>query len=118
MQQPYGNSMCMTCHLLLLTSTREPALAARAALHSVHMGLKDSPMSHLHRSFTPTVACIAAVILAFFLAFVEYEHPEGSAAQVNTAVPLFVVVVEGVCCGSRRRGYKAIVYHLPHRKGM
>lgn len=35
------------------------------------------------RSFTPTVACIAACILAFFLAFVEYEHPEGTAEQVT-----------------------------------
>jgi len=77
-------------------STREPASAARAALHLVHIGLKDTTMSHPHRSFTPTVTCIAAVILAFFLAFVEYEHPEGSAAQVNTAAPLFVVAVGGL----------------------
>lgn len=31
------------------------------------------------------MACIAAVILAFFLAFVEYEHPEGTAEQVRGA---------------------------------
>lgn len=41
------------------------------------------PAEHkAYKTFTPTVAAVAAVILACFCAFVQYEHPEGTAAQV------------------------------------
>lgn len=69
-----------------------------------------------NRSFTPTVACIAACILAFFLAFVQYEHPEGTAEQVRQ-VPLPASLAHkdptagsagGVCLATMPQQYIAV----------
>lgn len=61
------------------------------------------PGHSAYKTFTPTVATVAAVILAMFCAFVEYEVPDHTAGQVAQVGMRKAVSVHGTmdCCKIR-----------------
>lgn len=99
-------------------TTTTMAVDAKSAAQLESQGIL-SDRHPAYRTFTPTVACLAACILAFFLAFVQYEHPEGTAAQVGQYYKWLLDVEVMIFVGFgflmtflRRYGYSAVGFNF------